>query len=659
MASYTEQTWATGVAGGTPLSAVRLQHLEDGVQAVGNLADTHTTAIASNTANIAAVAPNGGVRAVGKGELLTNVKDYGATGNGTTDDSAAIQLAINAAAANTRTVWFPPGTYLCHDLNLPDFTSSESSQSFNRPFKFLGATELGVTLKMNTNATTYLVGHPSVGGTTQRGQNSYLEIGNFTMIGTGDSTKNIPLIAVSNTYKSEIHNCHFEGVPGAPAIWNYSHVAGGSQGLLIRSCTTYKGQWTVTPGGNTVYDINNLWARSVRYFLHNDGPYDSVGKANDTIVQDCHVYDALIGCIDASGHGTTTYSQTFPSGGGTDNLRIQNCFFAAQGPRKMEQGTLTAVTDTSHVSLRTTSGEYANNTTNIFNNCVLRLQNPTTLLWEGHYITAFDPSTRTVTTNAAFSFTPTTSTLYRISYSDAAIVAAGWSADVQQHALLWDSWAYRARMSDCRYEEIRSIVATPNANYDVMVEFPYEVANDNLGGITTAGLDWRPRVMIADRPRGSNGAPVNISAPTIALSDPTANPGNSVILMHKINASGATRVNGDVVSLKTTDLTAVTSGNTNGTSVHGVVYNPQVSSFPNGSIMTVAFYGMVQVNVNTSVNAGDLICPTTSSQGRAVSPANALTIDANNNFPITYAIGRAIANASSGGQAWVMLAGAC
>lgn len=36
-----------------------------------------------------------------------NVKDYGATGNGTTDDSAAIQLAINAG----NSVWFPAGTY--------------------------------------------------------------------------------------------------------------------------------------------------------------------------------------------------------------------------------------------------------------------------------------------------------------------------------------------------------------------------------------------------------------------------------------------------------------------------------------------------------------------------------------------------------------------
>jgi hypothetical protein len=42
-----------------------------------------------------------------------NVRSYGAAGNGTTDDSAAIQAAINAAqAAGGGLVYLPPGTYL-------------------------------------------------------------------------------------------------------------------------------------------------------------------------------------------------------------------------------------------------------------------------------------------------------------------------------------------------------------------------------------------------------------------------------------------------------------------------------------------------------------------------------------------------------------------
>lgn len=48
-----------------------------------------------------------------------DVKAYGATGNGTTDDTSAIQSAINAAGPNRGTVYFPEGQYkVTSTLNL-------------------------------------------------------------------------------------------------------------------------------------------------------------------------------------------------------------------------------------------------------------------------------------------------------------------------------------------------------------------------------------------------------------------------------------------------------------------------------------------------------------------------------------------------------------
>jgi len=41
-----------------------------------------------------------------------SVKDFGATGNGSTDDTAAIQLAVTAAYTNGKSLYFPAGTYL-------------------------------------------------------------------------------------------------------------------------------------------------------------------------------------------------------------------------------------------------------------------------------------------------------------------------------------------------------------------------------------------------------------------------------------------------------------------------------------------------------------------------------------------------------------------
>ncbi len=69
---------------------------------------------------------------------IINVKDYGAVGDGATDDRAAIQAAINAAAAlapgngaTGGTVFFPAGSYMV--------TSSIKDPAGNAPVRLVGA----------------------------------------------------------------------------------------------------------------------------------------------------------------------------------------------------------------------------------------------------------------------------------------------------------------------------------------------------------------------------------------------------------------------------------------------------------------------------------------------------------------------------------------
>ena len=51
-------------------------------------------------------------------DKLINVYEFGAAGDGNTDDTPAIQKAIDAAAEKGATVYIPQGTFVCSTLKL-------------------------------------------------------------------------------------------------------------------------------------------------------------------------------------------------------------------------------------------------------------------------------------------------------------------------------------------------------------------------------------------------------------------------------------------------------------------------------------------------------------------------------------------------------------
>jgi len=127
-----------------------------------------------------------------------SVKDFGAVGDGTTDDTAAIQAAINAVfAAGGGTVYFPIGTYAVTQLSLNWGTSLLS-------IVFKGASESASVIK-RTGATTNAVFNLSA----TLGDGVYSEFRDLTINGNSTATTGIlaTLIARATLKNVRIINC--------------------------------------------------------------------------------------------------------------------------------------------------------------------------------------------------------------------------------------------------------------------------------------------------------------------------------------------------------------------------------------------------------------------------------------------------------------------
>lgn len=104
---------------------------------------------------------------------LVNVLDFGATGDGITDDTLAIQAALDSAI--TGTVFFPTGTYLTGQLTPPVGTSLVGS----------GLSSTTIKLKNNANPTAIILtpNFASLTGTTSLGGTFNSQISDLTIDG--------------------------------------------------------------------------------------------------------------------------------------------------------------------------------------------------------------------------------------------------------------------------------------------------------------------------------------------------------------------------------------------------------------------------------------------------------------------------------------------
>ena len=168
------------------------------------------------------------------GEVI-NVLDYGAKGDGVTDDTAAIQAAITAAGAgNGNTVFIPAGTYICSaPIDMAKYVTLQGAGQIATTLKW-NTTGIGIRMispinastgvfisirdigLQNTNASNVNGGFVDVGGT-------YLNITNMIVVGFKYG------IIFDQTELADIDLCHFtQQLQGGVWLANGNYTAGAS-----------------------------------------------------------------------------------------------------------------------------------------------------------------------------------------------------------------------------------------------------------------------------------------------------------------------------------------------------------------------------------------------------------------------------------------------
>lgn len=158
------------------------------------------------------------------GDLATNVQDaaYGATGDGVTNDTAAVQAAITAVSgAGGGIVYFPLGTYLVSALTVPE------------KVRLVGAGPTVSTIKKSANGVLVSMSGPSTdttsathvkyGGIENLGLNGNSLTGNLLQLSYADNMRfsrvhftscNDVMVDTAEFWDSQFLNCTFETVVG-------------------------------------------------------------------------------------------------------------------------------------------------------------------------------------------------------------------------------------------------------------------------------------------------------------------------------------------------------------------------------------------------------------------------------------------------------------
>jgi hypothetical protein len=248
--AYVEATQAAADAASSASSAAAsAQSAQDSANLVG--APAKSAMDAAMGGDVANLVPIVGDK-VAKGDLFVNVKEYGATGDGTTLDHAAINNAITAGAG--RTVYLPAGTYLIDAV-------SPNGIQLNQPGTRL-LLDAGATIKVQPNsATNYIAVKVTAADCIIEGGKILGDVGSHTgttgewghliQIDTGGDRCTVQNVTLTKAWGDGIA---IQGGPDGVTLRNVLSDDNRRQGLSVISASrlrVYGGQFSNT--GKTAY----------------------------------------------------------------------------------------------------------------------------------------------------------------------------------------------------------------------------------------------------------------------------------------------------------------------------------------------------------------------------------------------------------------------
>ena len=268
-------------------------------------------------------------------DASVNVKDYGATGDGTTDDTTSIQAAINAVTSGG-VVYFPSGTY-----RIARTTGTDDRWG-------LKVTNSNVTLRgdhailrrFNTDISTYALAYPILFvGTPDSDVASATESINIEGIEfVGENTQHaIPggapmdyrcAIMFKNTNQTRVENCEFNVIDSSaiyyqpPVIYNYVNSRYFNTTKNYRSnitnCFFYANSHTtagrglihaIDPSGLDYFNIDQCYAEWCDNFVSGSGTYDDINDL-ETDTYTPTVSGWTLGAVKRCGRGWVVSNNT-------------------------------------------------------------------------------------------------------------------------------------------------------------------------------------------------------------------------------------------------------------------------------------------------------------------------------------------------------------